>query len=284
MQIFEKRESLQAALASHRGSGQVIGLVPTMGNLHEGHLVLVDTAKKQCDFVLATIFVNPLQFGPHEDLDKYPRTLEADFEQLATRHCDGVFVPAVSEMYPNGLDKQTLITVPGLSERHCGASRPGHFAGVCTVVCKLFNLTQPDIAFFGEKDYQQLQIIRKMSADLCFAIAIRGVPTVRLASGLAMSSRNGYLDDDQRETAVGLYRNLKQTADRIRRGDANFPALELAATTDLEAAGLAVDYFTISNAHTLEPATAQDRHLVILAAARIGPTRLIDNITVDIPN
>jgi len=282
MQIFDNKTALRKALDAHRHERRLLGLVPTMGNLHEGHLTLIDAAKKQCDYVLATIFVNPLQFGPHEDLDNYPRTQEADFEKLTSRRCDGVFVPPVSEMYPEGTDNQTLVTVPGLSERHCGLSRPGHFAGVCTVVCKLFNLTQPDQVFFGRKDYQQLQIIHKMSADLCFSLKIVGVPTVRLPSGLALSSRNGYLDEDQLAVAANLYRSLEQTAEKLQHGDNNFPALETAATDFLSRAGLTVDYFNISHAHTLEPATASDRQLVILAAAWVGKTRLIDNITVDL--
>lgn len=265
-----------------RAPGRRVGLVPTMGNLHEGHLTLVDEAKKHCDYVLATIFVNPLQFGPFEDLENYPRTHDEDFEKLSERHCDGVFVPSVSEIYPNGMKNQTLITVPGLSENHCGKSRPGHFAGVCTVVCKLFNLTMPDIAFFGEKDYQQLQVIRKMTVDLCIPVQIHGVPTVRAASGLALSSRNGYLDESQLETAACLYRGLKTTAEKIGAGDNNFPELELEAENFLTDSGLKVDYFHICHAETLEPAAEEDTHLVILAAAYLGPTRLIDNISISL--
>ena len=283
MEFFNTRDALQTALDMRRLTGQRIGLVPTMGNLHEGHLALVDEARKRCGYVLATIFINPLQFGPGEDLANYPRTLEEDLEKLASRGCDAVFVPPDHEMYPNGLDNLTLVTVPGLSERHCGKSRPGHFSGVCTVVSKLFNLTQPDAAFFGEKDYQQLQIIRKMAGDLCFPLDIIGVPTVRLPSGLAMSSRNGYLDESQLLKAATLYQCLQIAADRMQQGDRQYGKIEQAACSRLEQAGFIVDYFNISHADTLEPATDSDRQLVILAAARLGPTRLIDNIRCSLP-
>lgn len=280
MQIFEQRAALQDTLKQVRSSNQRIGLVPTMGNLHEGHLALVDAAKKQSDFVLATIFVNPLQFGPNEDLDNYPRTLEADYEKLASHHCNGVFVPSVTEMYPTGLDQQTLITVPGLSEKYCGQSRPSHFAGVCTVVNKLFNLTMPDLAFFGEKDYQQLQIIRRMSADFCMPIDIVGVPIVRLDNGLAMSSRNTYLDDKQLLIAPNLYKCLQHTASQIKAGNRDFTTLEKTAVSMLEDAGLRPDYFNICQSNTLEAARPTDHDLVILAAAWLGPTRLIDNLKI----
>lgn len=280
MQCFETQDDLQAHLELVRHSGKTIGLVPTMGNLHEGHLSLVDAARKQSDFVLATIFVNPMQFGPDEDLDNYPRTLEADLRKLEEKSCDGVFIPSVAEMYPGGLENQTLVTVPGLSERHCGASRPVHFGGVCTVVCKLFNLTNPDLAFFGEKDYQQLQIIRKMTADLCLPVNIIGVPTVRLPSGLAMSSRNNYLDKGQLETAPALQATLQSTAEKLTLSQKDFDGLQADAVNTLQENGFKVDYFTICHAHTLEPANSSDKSLVILAAAWLGPTRLIDNIHV----
>lgn len=282
MQIFEKRDDLHGAMSDIRQSGKNIGLVPTMGNLHEGHLALIDAAREHCDYTLATIFVNPLQFSTNEDLGSYPRTLEADFEKLASRHCDAVFVPDVPEIYPNGMENQTLITVPVLSEHHCGLSRPGHFSGVCTVVNKLFNLTQPNLAFFGEKDYQQLQIIRKMTADLCMPVNIMSVPTVRADNGLAKSSRNIYLNDEQRAIAPNLYKSLQLTARKLRQGENNFPALETQASEFLSTEGLKVDYFNISNAHTLAPAEPEDREIVILAAAWLGPTRLIDNIRIHI--
>lgn len=282
MKIFEKRDDLQHVLSECRHSGETIGLVPTMGNLHEGHLTLIDAARQQCDFVLATIFVNPLQFGPTEDLDKYPRTLEADCKLLESTLCDGVFIPPVSEMYPNGVQDQTLITVPGISEGHCGASRPGHFSGVCTVVCKLFNLTQPDKAFFGEKDYQQLQVIRKMTSDLCIPVDIIGVPTVRMPDGLALSSRNSYLNIEQKKNATSLQESLQATKEKLLQGVSSIETLEREARDFLNASGLKVDYFNISHAQSLKPASNSDTELVILAAAWLGSTRLIDNIRVQL--
>ena len=282
MQIFETREALQQALAPLREQRRVIGLVPTMGNLHDGHLALVAAARQHSAYVVATIFVNPLQFGANEDLANYPRTLQDDTAKLAAAGCDALFVPPVPVMYPHGVTGQTLVTVPGLSERHCGASRPGHFAGVCTVVCKLFNLVRPDVAVFGEKDYQQLQIIRKMTMDLCLPVKIISVPTVRDKNGLALSSRNGYLDARQLETAANLQRCLRQAAAQLQQGQTVIAALENAAIAQLEAAGMRPDYFHICHATSLEPATAHDRQLVILAAAWLGNTRLIDNIRVDI--
>ena len=281
MQIFETRDALQQQLQGLRQSGKTIGLVPTMGNLHEGHLALVAAARQKADFVLATIFVNPLQFGPAEDLDNYPRTLSTDCDRLTTAGCDAVFVPAVSEMYPNGLQNQTLVSVPGLSQKHCGASRPGHFDGVCTVVCKLFNLTQPDIAFFGEKDYQQLQVIRKMAADLCIPVRIEGVPIVRNAGGLALSSRNGYLDGEQLALAPLLHEQLVVAATAIEGGNKDFSGIEAGAKATLDAAGFRTDYFTICHAGTLEAARPGDTDLVILAAAWLDETRLIDNIQIN---
>jgi len=282
MKIFEKCDDLQNVLSKCRQSGQSIGLVPTMGNLHEGHLTLVDTARQQCQFVVATIFVNPLQFGPTEDLDKYPRTLEADCKLRESTLCDGVFIPPVSEMYPNGVQDQTLITVPGISEGHCGASRPGHFSGVCTVVCKLFNLTQPDKDFFGEKDYQQLQVIRKMTSDLCIPVDIIGVPTVRMPDGLALSSRNSYLNIEQKKNATSLQESLQATKEKLLQGVSSIETLEREARDFLNASGLKVDYFNISHAQSLKPASNSDTELVILAAAWLGSTRLIDNIRVQL--
>jgi len=280
MQIFESRDALQQQLRGLRKSGRTIGLVPTMGNLHDGHLALVAAAREQADFVLATIFVNPLQFGPTEDLDNYPRTLQADCDLLTSAGCDAVFVPAVSAMYPNGLQGQTLVSVPGFSAKHCGASRPGHFDGVCTVVSKLFNLSQPDIAFFGEKDYQQLQVIRKMTADLCMPVRIEGVPIIRNAEGLALSSRNGYLDAGQLALAPLLHDQLVAASTAIETGQADFTHLEASARAELDKAGFRTDYFTVCNAQTLDAAQHEDNDLVILAAAWLGKTRLIDNIRI----
>jgi pantoate--beta-alanine ligase len=284
MQILKTRDELQGLLAQARRDGKNIGLVPTMGNLHRGHLALVDAAIKECDFVLATIFANPLQFGPEEDFENYPKTPESDYAKLEQSGCNVVFEPSVSELYPGGLDHQTQVTVPGLSERHCGVSRPVHFGGVCTVVSKLFNLTMPDTSFFGQKDYQQLQIIRKMTADLCMPIKIVGVPTVRENNGLAMSSRNNYLDESQLLIASNIYTSLEQAKIKIEKGERDYPALEAQAIEFLTQSGLKTDYFSVCNAATLEPATQTDLHLVILTAAWLSPTRLIDNIQVKIIN
>lgn len=279
MQIYQTRAVLQEALAQFRRTGKSIALVPTMGNLHAGHLALVAAARAECDIVLATIFINPLQFSPGEDLSSYPRTLDADIAGLTASACDAVFIPATTEMYPNGLDNQTLVSVPGLTARHCGASRPGHFDGVCTVVSKLLHLTGPDAAFFGEKDYQQLQVIRKMVSDLCMPVIIRGVPVQRSEDGLALSSRNGYLTDAEREVAPLLQQQLVSTRDSIVAGNTDYAALESAGMQALATAGFRPDYIAVCDAATLEPATAANTDLVILAAAWLGKTRLIDNIT-----
>jgi len=280
MQIHETRDALDKALAPLRQAGQRIGLVPTMGNLHAGHLALVEAAKADCDHVLATIFVNPLQFGPAEDLDAYPKTPREDIQKLEQAGCHSVFIPATSEMYPTGLENQTLVTVPGLSERHCGASRPGHFAGVCTIVSKLFNMTQPDKAYFGEKDFQQLQVIRKMATDLCMPLEVIGVPIARNDKGLALSSRNSYLSASELEKAPELQRQLRQAAQAIAQGATNFNNLQEEATAALNSSGFDTDYFTVCHAQTLEPAEPSDTDLVILAAAWLGKTRLIDNIRI----
>ncbi|ALO46995.1 pantoate--beta-alanine ligase [Pseudohongiella spirulinae] len=283
MQICFTTESLRQALNGERHKGNTIAVVPTMGNLHAGHIKLVHTANELADITVATIFVNPMQFGRNEDLDKYPRTPDADINKLTQAGCDYLFTPPVSEIYPDGLDRHTVVTVPGISERYCGASRPGHFDGVATVVSKLFNLVQPDHAVFGLKDYQQFQVIRKMTLDLRFPITLTGVATEREPSGLAMSSRNGYLSSDEKITAAQLYRTLQDTAKNVAATGNHFRQLESDAVRQLQKEGLRPDYFSICDAHTLEPAD-DDTHrhpgqkLVILAAAYIGNTRLIDNL------
>ena len=221
MKIVAKSAELRAAIAADRSVGKRIAFVPTMGNLHEGHLQLVRRAKKIADIVVVSIFVNPLQFGPTEDLDKYPRTLAADKEKLFGEGANYLFTPGVEEMYPNGVDAQTRITVPELSDTLCGASRPGHFSGVATVVTKLFQIVQPDVAIFGKKDFQQLAIIRKLTSDLCMPIQILGVETARATDGLALSSRNGYLTAEERSLAPALHSALQECREAIACGGAH---------------------------------------------------------------
>ena len=269
---------LRAAVARARGEGKRIAFVPTMGNLHEGHVALVEKASQRADFVVASIFVNPLQFGPNEDLAKYPRTLVADQEKLVAAGCQLLFHPDVEEMYPHGQEGQTRVSVPGVSEGLCGGSRPGHFEGVATVVTKLFNMVQPDLAVFGEKDFQQLAVIRTLVRDLNMPIQIIGEPTVRAEDGLALSSRNGYLSAEQRAAAPALYRTLQQLASAIRDGNRDFAQLIETGQASLVSAGFRPDYLEIREASSLRPAEANDTKLVILGAAFMGTTRLIDNL------
>jgi pantoate--beta-alanine ligase len=280
MNIVRTVRELRAAVAHARSEDKRIGFVPTMGNLHDGHAALVEKASQRVDFVVASIFVNPLQFGPKEDLASYPRTLEADKERLLQAGCNLLFAPTVDEIYPQGLAGQTLVRVSGVSEGLCGASRPGHFDGVATVVCKLFNMVQPDLAIFGQKDFQQLAVIRTLVSDLNMPIQIIGEPTVRAADGLALSSRNGYLDEPQRSAAPAIYRTLSSMAAAIQSGEVNFNKLITASLKSLKAAGLRPDYLEVREANSLKPASPDDQHLVILAAAFLGSTRLIDNIAV----
>ena len=279
MNTVHRVTQLRATLARARQEGKRIGLVPTMGNLHQGHIALVEMALQQADYVVVSIFVNPLQFGPNEDLDSYPRTLPEDQHQLLDAGAHLVFAPGVSEVYPDGMQNHTVVSVPGVSEGLCGASRPGHFDGVATVVSKLLNMVQPDVALFGEKDFQQLAVIRKMAHDLCLPVQIMGVPIVRAADGLALSSRNGYLDDAQRRTAPALYQALQETAQQLQAGRRDFPALIADAKASLLEAGMRPDYLELRDANNLQPATAQSRDIVILAAAFLGTTRLIDNLS-----
>lgn len=270
---------LRATLARARQEGKRVGLVPTMGNLHEGHIALVEMALQQADYVVVSIFVNPLQFGPNEDLDSYPRTLPDDQRQLLDAGAHLVFAPSVNEVYPDGLQGQTLVSVPVVSEGLCGTSRPGHFDGVSTVVNKLLNMVQPDVALFGEKDFQQLAVIRKMAHDLCLPVQIMGVPIVRAADGLALSSRNGYLDDAQRRIAPALYQTLQHTAQQLQAGRQDYPVLVEEAKTRLVEAGFRPDYLELRESSNLQPATVQSRDIVILGAAYLGTTRLIDNLS-----
>ncbi len=282
MNTVKTVRELRAAVARARNEGKRIGFVPTMGNLHSGHAALVTKAAQRADFVVASIFVNPLQFGPSEDLDSYPRTLAADQEKLLEAGCHLLFAPTVEEMYPDGMGVQTRVSVPHLSEGLCGASRPGHFEGVATVVSKLFNMVQPDLAVFGQKDFQQLAVIRALVRDLNMPIQIIGEPTVRAEDGLALSSRNGYLTDEQRATAPVVYRTLGQMAEAIRQGDRDFCTLITQGREALAAAGLKPDYLEVRQALSLLPATREDRDLVILVAAFLGKTRLIDNLHLDL--
>ncbi len=278
MQTQKKIKDLRQILRTARSQGKSIALVPTMGNLHEGHLQLIRQARDRYDFIVCSIFVNPLQFGENEDLDAYPRTLEADRESLRSENCDCLFLPTIKEIYGNGLEQQTSIQVPGLTEKFCGNSRPGHFEGVATVVTKLFNIVQPDAAFFGLKDYQQFLVIRKLTKDLALDIAIHGIETHREKSGLAMSSRNNYLSQEQREQAAGLYRCLQSCAKKIEQGNIEFQQLEQAAKKELQKASLEPDYLQICDADTLQAASTETRHIAILGAVFIGKSRLIDNI------
>jgi pantoate--beta-alanine ligase len=280
LRVFEDLPSLKQRLHAARMAGQRIGFVPTMGNLHAGHHALVHSARESCDYVLASIFVNPLQFGPNEDYSRYPRTLDEDIEALGKLGCDGLFIPAVQEMYPDGMGRHTLISVPVLSSLHCGASRPGHFDGVCTVVAKFFNMLRPDLAVFGLKDYQQFRIIGKMVEDLQIQVQLQGVATIREASGLALSSRNVFLNPDERSRAQAIYAALQDLATNLRQGKRNFAELQQEALDKLRFTGLTPDYVNICNRDTLHLAVPGDSDFVILAAAYSGKTRLIDNIIV----
>lgn len=265
---------------SWRSQGQRIAFVPTMGNLHAGHISLIEAARRHGDRFVSSIFVNPMQFGPNEDFAHYPRTPRHDEQMLAAAGCDLMFMPDVAEVYPNGLEHGTRVEVPGLSRILCGEFRPGHFEGVSTVVAKLFNIVAPDVAVFGEKDYQQLTVIRRMVADLCIPVEIVGAPTVREDDGLAMSSRNQYLTAQERTLAPQLHQALMRAAQRLQQGDDDFDAIETAQFAAIAAAGFRPDYFAIRNAADLAPAQADSRHLVVLLAARLGKARLIDNVQV----
>jgi len=281
MNIVKTVADLRAAVARARGEGKRIGFVPTMGNLHAGHIALIKKAGQRADFVVASIFVNPLQFGPNEDLASYPRTLAADQEKLVNAGCHLLFAPSVEEMYPHGQADQTLVRVPGVSEGLCGASRPGHFDGVSTVVTKLFNMVQPDLAVFGQKDFQQLAVIRTMVRDLNMPVQIISEPIVRADDGLALSSRNGYLTTEERTIAPQLYRTLCELRDAIAGGERDYPALVERGLNRLRQAGLRPDYLELRNAVDLQPADQHSREVAILVAAFLGRTRLLDNILVE---
>ena len=273
-------QGLHAALKVARAARKSIGFVPTMGNLHEGHLRLVQEARNRCDLVVVSVFVNPTQFGQGEDFEHYPRTLEADSKLLFDAQCDILFTPSVQQMYGDG-EQKTTVQVDSIAADLCGRTRVGHFTGVATVVAKLFNIVQPNVAFFGEKDYQQLAVIRHLTRDLCFPIDIIGVPTVRAADGLALSSRNGYLTADQRQVAVTIYQTMQAIATQLRSAVPDFAALVDYGQTRLTDAGFVVDYVEIRTPLLGIP-DAQSAEWVILVAAKLGKTRLIDNLSVTV--
>ncbi|WP_111658325.1 pantoate--beta-alanine ligase [Isoalcanivorax indicus] len=280
MQTLNTIADTRQQVRTWQAQGLTVGFVPTMGNLHAGHIRLITEARQHADRVVASVFVNPTQFGPNEDFDAYPRTLAADQAKLAAAGTDLLFAPPVDEMYPE--TTLTWVDVDHLGDHLCGASRPGHFRGVSTVVSKLFNIVTPDIACFGEKDFQQLAVIRRMVRDLCFGVRIIGVPTEREADGLAMSSRNGYLSQEERALAPQVYAHLQQARQAIEAGESDYPALQQRLSASLGSLGFRVDYLTVVNAETVSPATPQDTDLRVAVAARLGQTRLIDNIPVTI--
>ncbi|EAY9563110.1 pantoate--beta-alanine ligase [Salmonella enterica] len=280
MLIIETLPLLRQHIRRLRHEGKRVALVPTMGNLHDGHMTLVEEAKTRADVVVVSIFVNPMQFDRAEDLARYPHTLQEDCEKLNKRKVDFVFAPSATEIYPQGLESQTFVDVPGLSTMLEGASRPGHFRGVSTIVSKLFNLIQPDIACFGEKDFQQLALIRKMVADLGYDIEIVGVPIIRAKDGLALSSRNGYLTAEQRKIAPGLYKVMSSIGEKLRAGERDQDEMIAIAAQELNEKGFRADDIQIRDADTLLELTENSKRAVILVAAWLGQARLIDNQSV----
>jgi pantoate--beta-alanine ligase len=265
--------------AWHR-EGLRVAFVPTMGNLHAGHVSLIEAARRHGERFVASTFVNPMQFGPNEDYAHYPRTPDQDERMLAQAGCDLMFNPDVTEIYPRGANRATRVEVPELSQVLDGEFRPGHFEGVTTIVAALLHIVEPDVAVFGEKDFQQLTIIRRMVTDLCMPVQIIGAPTVRDADGLAMSSRNQYLTPAERRTAPVIYQTLEHAAQRLRQGDRDYIAIESSGMRALEAAGLRPDYFTVRQSQDLTPPQPGATRLVVLTAARLGKARLIDNVQV----
>jgi len=282
MQTIERISELRQQINLWRRNGERIALVPTMGNLHAGHLSLVSQARELGDRVVVSIFVNPMQFSEGEDLDAYPRTPREDALQLEEAGVDLLFCPQEEEVYPHGRTGQTFVEVPGISDILCGASRPGHFRGVATIVAKLFNLVQPDVACFGEKDYQQLTVLCRMASDLNIPVELVGVPTMREGDGLAMSSRNGYLNEEERQIAPALYQTLLHMSERVQKGEREWAKLENEAGQQLERSGLRPDYISIRRAEGLDIPSSDDKSLVILAAAYLGRTRLIDNLLINL--
>ena len=263
----------------HRES---IAFIPTMGNLHDGHLSLIEKGQSLCDRTICSIFVNPMQFGANEDYSHYPRTLDQDIEHLQEIGCDLVYLPTASELYPEGLEKITQIQVSDLTEHWEGTHRPGHFTGVATIVLKLFNIVKPNISVFGRKDYQQYRVIKKMVEDLNLDVEIIGAETTREFSGLATSSRNQYLSDEQKLDAAIIFETLKSSAQQIQSGERDYALIEQQAIKVLREADMTTDYYKVCNADTLKPASNGDRRLVILVTAKMGETRLLDNIEIDL--
>lgn len=282
MQTFADISALREQIKQYKRDDRRIAFVPTMGNLHEGHLTLVRKARELADVVVVSIFVNPMQFERADDLNNYPRTLDDDLSKLNAAGVELVFTPTPDIMYPYGLDKQTFVEVPGLSHMLEGASRPGHFRGVATIVTKLFNIVQPNVACFGEKDYQQLAVIRQMVEDLCLNLEIVGVPTVREMDGLAMSSRNNLLTLDERQRAPVLARTMRWISSAIRGGRVDYSSIVEDAVDQLRAADLEPDEIFIRDARTLLPISADSKQAVILMSAFLGKVRLIDNQVVDL--
>jgi pantoate--beta-alanine ligase len=281
MKTISDIKELRQQVSTWRQQGLTVAFVPTMGNLHAGHISLVTQAHKYADKVVASIFVNPMQFGVNEDIDNYPRTMDSDQQRLIAADTDLLFTPTPEVIYPKGLDKQSYVEVPNVSDGYCGESRPGHFRGVSTVVCKLFNLVQPDVACFGLKDYQQVQVIQTMVEDLSMPIKIIPVATVREASGLALSSRNGYLTAEELKIAPALSQNIQWLAQQVATNN-DFIGLAKQAASFIDNSGMKTDYIHICHARTLQPASEDDKEIVILAAAHCGKARLIDNLQVSL--
>jgi pantoate--beta-alanine ligase len=275
--------AVRAQVRGWRSAGLRVAFVPTMGNLHAGHMSLIEAAHRLGDRFVASIFVNPMQFGPNEDFAHYPRTPREDERMLMAAGCSLMFMPEVGEIYPHGSERATRVEVPALSRILDGEFRPGHFEGVSSVVAKLFHIVEQDVAVFGEKDFQQLTVIRRMVAELCMRVEIVGAPTLRADDGLALSSRNQYLTPAERKLAPVIYRTLEAAAARIRAGDADFASIERSGFETLERAGFRPDYFSVRRAQDLSSTTTESRTLVILAAARLSRARLIDNVQVARP-
>ena len=282
MQVISDMAELRDVLEGWRANGEHIALVPTLGNLHQGHISLVDIARRHAERVVVSVYVNPTQFGEDEDFDDYPRTIDKDTRRLKQVQADVLFIPDDETVYPFGHDCATVIAVPGLTENFCGASRPGHFDGVTTVVARLYALVQPDVAVFGQKDYQQQLVIRYMTQDLTLPIRIVTADTVREDDGLAMSSRNQYLSDEEREVAPQLFETITAIGEKLKSGERDYAALEAQASTSLSEAGFVVDYVAIRRAENLRSPDRELDELVILAAAQLGKARLIDNTVVSI--